>query len=125
MFTAHKPLLGLFMEYRPLPARAAAHVFRWALLLSAYDFELRYREGARNGNADGLSRLPLPSRNGEVSQMVVSIAMMELVKSHISEAELSKNTRNDPMLSTVLQRILEGGLDKETRDLQAVCCKEP
>ena len=69
----------------------------------------------RNGNADGLSRLPLPSRNGEVSQMVVSIAMMELVKSPISEAELRQNTRNDPVLSVVLQRILEGGLDKETR----------
>ena len=116
MCTDHKPLLGLFAENCPLPARAAARVLRWALLLSAYDFELRYREGARNGNADGLSRLPLPSRNGEVSQMVVSIAMMELVKSPISETELRTNTRNDPVLSTVLQRVLEGGLDKETRD---------
>lgn len=53
MFTDHKPLLGLFTENRPLPARAAARVLRWALLLSAYDFELKYREGASNGNADG------------------------------------------------------------------------
>ena len=116
MCTDHKPLLGLFAENRPLPARAAARVLRWALLLSAYDFELRYREGVQNGNADGLSRLPLPSHDGEVSQRVVSIALMELVKSPISEAELRRNTRNDPVLSVVLQRVLEGGLDKETRD---------
>ena len=114
MFTDHKPLLGLFAENRPLPARAAARVLRWALLLAAYDYELKYREGASNGNADLLSRLPLDARTGEVSQKVVSVAMMELVKSPVTETELRQHTRNDPVLSVVLQRILEGGLERET-----------
>ena len=116
MFTDHKPLLGLFAENRPLPSRAAARVLRWALLLSAYDFELKYREGITNGNADALSRLPLDARSEDVSQRVTSIAMMELVKSPISESELRQSTRNDPVLSVVLQRMLEGGLDRESRD---------
>src|SRR5579871_694832 len=33
---------------------------RWALRLSEYDFEIRHRAGVKNGNADGVSRVPLP-----------------------------------------------------------------
>ena len=112
MYTDHKPLLGLFSESSPLPARAAARVMRWALLLSAYNYQLLYREGARNGNADALSRLPLDARNGEVSQKVVSVALMELVKSPVNEVELRRKTLCDPVLGVVLRRILEGGLSK-------------
>lgn len=114
MVTDHKPLLGLFAESCPLPARAAARVLRWALLLSAYDYELKYREGSRNGNADALSRLPLDARTGEFSQKIVSVAMMEMTKSPVTEAELRRGTRSDPVLGVVLQRIMEGGLDRET-----------
>ena len=31
MFTDHKPLLGLFAEYKPIPAMTAARIQRWAL----------------------------------------------------------------------------------------------
>ena len=113
MYTDHKPLLGLFSESCPLPARAAARVLRWALLLSAYDYVLKYREGAKNGNADGLSRLPLDMRTGESSQKVVSVALMELVRAPVTEAQLRRSTRTDAVLGMVLRRILEGGLDKE------------
>src|SRR5579871_4181761 len=33
---------------------------RWALQLSEYDFEICHRPGEKNGNADGVSRVPLP-----------------------------------------------------------------
>ena len=113
MVTDHKPLLGLFAENCPLPDRAAARVLRWALLLSAYDYKLTYREGSKNGNADALSRLPLDAHTGEFSQKLATVAMMELVKSPVTEAEMRRCTRSDPVLSVVLQRILEGGLDRE------------
>jgi hypothetical protein len=32
---------------------------RWALILSEFDFEVKYRKGLVNRNADGLSRSPL------------------------------------------------------------------
>ena len=114
LITDHKPLLGLFAENTALPAKAASRVLRWALLLSAYRYELRYREGSRNGNADALSRLPLDARTGDFSQKLASVAMMEVVKSPVTEAELRRSTQVDPVLSVVLQRILEGGLDRET-----------
>jgi hypothetical protein len=94
-------------------------VLRWALLLSAYDFELKYREGASNGNADGVSRLPLDARSEDISQKLVYITTMELVKSPISEVKLRQCTRNQSVLSVVLRRLLEGGLNLES----GVCFK--
>ena len=59
MMTDHKPLLGLVGEDKGYPDRATARILRWALLLSTYDYKLEYRPGALNGNANGLSRLPM------------------------------------------------------------------
>ena len=108
LYTDHKPLLGLFSEKTELPARAAARVLRWALLLSAYDYVLRHRSRVSNANADGLSRLPIDARNGDLSRAVLSVSMMELVASPVSEKEVRAATRTDPVLGVVLNRVLEG-----------------
>ena len=39
---------------------AAARLQRWALLLSAYTYDIQYKPTESHSNADGLSRLPLP-----------------------------------------------------------------
>ena len=36
---------------------------RWLSVLAAYDFDLTYRPGRTNADADALSRLPVPSHN--------------------------------------------------------------
>ena len=56
----HKPLQYLLGETRGIPPMASARIQRWALMLSAYHYEICYRPGADHANADGLSRLPLP-----------------------------------------------------------------
>ena len=38
-------------------AKSPARLVRWALRLSEFDFEIRYKRGSKNSNADGLSRL--------------------------------------------------------------------
>ena len=56
--TDHKPLLGLFKEDKQIPVMAAARIQRWALTLAAYEYTIQFKQGNKNGNADGLSRLP-------------------------------------------------------------------
>ena len=56
--TDHKPLEGLLNEKKGIPSQAAPRIQRWALTLSSYEYEISYKAGQTNGNADGLSRLP-------------------------------------------------------------------
>lgn len=58
--TDHKPLLGLFKENKATPALASSRIQRWSLTLAAYRYQLLYKSGPANANADGFSRLPLP-----------------------------------------------------------------
>ena len=117
MVTDHKPLLGLFSEHMGLPDRSAARILRWALLLSAYDYKLEFRPGVEHANADGLSRLPLELKEEDISQSGCSVHMMELVSSPVTENEVRMETRREPILSAVLDNILNGWKDS-SRDLK-------
>lgn len=45
---------------------ASACVQRWALMLSAYKYDISYKPGASHANDDSLSRLPVANTIGEV-----------------------------------------------------------
>ena len=55
--TDHKAL-----EYVMKHKDPSSRLMRWALLLQEYDMEIEYRAGAKNGNADAMSRIPEPTR---------------------------------------------------------------
>jgi hypothetical protein len=50
--TDHKPLIYCFNSKDPAP-----RIARWLLRLNNYEFDIEYRSGTSNGNADALSRL--------------------------------------------------------------------
>ena len=58
--TDHKPLLSLFGVKKPVPPQASGQIQQWALTLSMYDYTLIHKKSAEHGNADALSRVPLP-----------------------------------------------------------------
>ena len=117
MITDHKPLLGLFAETKGIPDRAAARITRWALLLAAYNYKLEYRAGKLNGNADALSRLPLEAEPEDVTSPCVSVNMVELVNSPVTEEDVRKETQKDKTLLKVLKFVSEGW-SPECRDEQ-------
>ena len=55
LYTDHRPLEWLMTS----PNLTGMHA-RWAMMLQEFDFEVRYRKGLINMNADGLSRSPQP-----------------------------------------------------------------
>ena len=69
LITDHKPLTAILGPKRGVPPLAAARMQRWALLLSAYDYDIVYRPTTAHGNADGLSRLPLPDSKPVVNEV--------------------------------------------------------
>ena len=60
LMTDHKPLTTILGPKQGIPPLAAARMQRWALLLSAYSYEIKFRSTKMHANADGLSRFPLP-----------------------------------------------------------------
>ncbi len=118
IYTDHKPLLGLFGENKAIPDRSAARIARWALLLTAYDYKLEYRQGSLNGNADALSRLPLPAQEDEVSQVVIGVHMMELINAPVNEADVVRETSLDSVISLVLLYVMEGWKVDVSKDEQ-------
>ena len=50
--TDHQPLTSLFHPEKAIPVTAAARIQRWTLLLSGYDYNIKYRSTKENGNAD-------------------------------------------------------------------------
>ena len=71
IMTDHKPLLGLLGADKAVPALASARIQRWALLLSGYNYELRYRSGESNANADCMSRHPSEESSSTRSEVML------------------------------------------------------
>ena len=118
MVTDHKPLLGLFAENCGFPERAAARILRWALLLSAYNYKLKYRPGTSHSNADGLSRLPIAAKPEDISQSINSICMLELVNSPVLERDVRLETEREPVLALVLDKVLNGWTNNSLENVE-------
>ena len=58
LVTDHCPLCKIFGEKEGIPPLAAARMECWALLLSAYHYNIEYISGKLNYSADCMSRLP-------------------------------------------------------------------
>ena len=113
--TDHKPLIGILAENKQIPAMTAARLQRWALLLAAYDYELWYRAGKYNGNADALSRLPL-KRGSDWSMAgildegdgISDVLMMELDRAPVNSADVKLWSIHDTVIGTVIKLVQEG-----------------
>ncbi len=105
--TDHKPLTGLFGSQKGVPVMAAARIQRWALLLAGYEYTLEYRSGASNGDADALSRLPLPTAPEKVPLPSETVLLMEHL-GPVTSTQIKQWTRQDPVLSQILTFVLTG-----------------
>ncbi|XP_026330562.1 uncharacterized protein K02A2.6-like, partial [Hyposmocoma kahamanoa] len=64
--TDHKPLVSIFGQDKSIPQMTASRMQRWAVILSAYNYEIEYVKTTDNC-ADGLSRLPEVGQTEEAS----------------------------------------------------------
>ena len=89
--TDHKPLLGLLHKHKGIPSMAASRIQRWAIILSAYNYELIFKSGRKHGNADSMSRLPFQSDDCEESSMLENYVLMtELCHSPTTSKDVAR-----------------------------------
>ena len=109
IITDHKPLLGLFKEDKATSPMASARIQRWALTIGGYHYKLQYQPGKLNANADGLSRLPLPSDSSVVPDPPeVVFVFQQLDGTPVTASKIGQETRKDPNLSAVSDFVLKG-----------------
>ena len=105
LVTDHKPLTSIFGPKKGVPSVAAARLQRWALLLTAYDYDIEFRSTSAHGNADALSRLPLPTCAPSETQLC-NIRTLEALP--VTTTKIRAATKRDPTLSKVLHCVLNG-----------------
>ena len=110
LVTDHRPLTALFGPKNGVPALAAGRLQYWALFLSSYDYEIKFRTTKAHPNVDSLSQLPLPAKeNGECLSEVSLFNVAQINTVSVSVTELGKATCSDPVLSKVYQYLQRGG----------------
>lgn len=122
LITDHKPLLTLFGEHKGLPTMAAARIQRWAIILSAYDYHIIYRQSEEHANADGLSRVPLPETTDAGTETMTAY-LYALICEHLEDAplsakQISKATHKDAELSRLHRFIMEGWPKEVSEELK-------
>ena len=111
LVTDHKPLLAILGEKKGIPSLAAARLQRWAVLLSAYQYEIRFKPTQEHANADGLSRLPLPTTTGSkvicsTDPAIFNLSQVESLP--VTATQVQAASRTDPVLSKVLHHTTRG-----------------
>ena len=108
--TDHKPLTTILGSHTGIPPLAAARLQRWALLLSAYQYDIRYRQSECHGNADAFSRLPIVGtpveEEGTTNAEVYNVTQLETLP--VTYQQLKTATNHDPILGQVVQCIRNG-----------------
>ena len=122
LITDHKPLTAIFGPKKGIPSLAAARLQRWALLLSTYDYNIHFKPTQEHGNADALSRLPLPVQDfpqaAEIEAVsVFNIAQIQALPVTFQQVQLA--TRRDPTLSKVMTYVQSGWPNQVTEELKS------
>lgn len=108
LITDHKPLTTILGPKTGVPTLAAARMQRWALILSAYQYDIEYRRSADHANADAMSRLPLDSGSeGEAAEDEV-YHFSYIDELPVGHQEIREATRKDPILARVMDYVLNG-----------------
>lgn len=103
LLSDNKPLTYIFNPLKAIPAMTAARLQRWALMLSSFDYEIRFCKGSENVTADGLSRLPLIC-DKPVEQINYSFSYAESLP--LKAKDIAFATKKDATLIQVKELIL-------------------
>lgn len=105
LVTDHKPLVKILGPKTGVPALAAARLQRWALILAAYQYDIKYKFAQQHGNADALSRLPLSERGPESSQEF-RVSFIDVMP--ITAKDIAREPASDQVLGKVKHFTLTG-----------------
>ncbi|XP_051962904.1 uncharacterized protein K02A2.6-like [Xyrauchen texanus] len=108
LLTDHRPITTILHPNKATPSMAAARLQRWALLLAAHNYTIQHRSATDHGNADALSRLPLPVQHRDRKDAVDAYLIKKMDALPVCSSDISKGTRADPILCRVKEMVSTG-----------------
>ena len=107
LITDNQALVTIFGPKKGIPSLAAARLQRWALILMAHTYDVKFRKSSENANADMLSRLPVEDPEYLATELPINYFSVtdELP---ISADDIGKATKVDSTLCKVLQYVKNG-----------------
>ena len=115
LVTDYQPLLSILGPEWGVTPLAAACMQRWALILSAYTYDISYYSTKDHANADGLSCLPLHGGAEDCAVVQKHTAVRHIEALPLRVGELDRATQHDPMLAKLHRYTEITALHKETR----------
>jgi hypothetical protein len=112
VYTDHKALVDLLKK--PLGVETAK-VTRWVLQTQLYNMEVKYRPGKSNGNADFLSRIPVPARK-YLPSGVTTAPICLILKDLTTEQE--KDTYCKTAREKYVKQLKKTAVKEEVRKIQ-------
>lgn len=121
LITDNRPLLTILNPAKGINATTAARLQRYALFLSGFDYDIKYKDTKSHGNCDSLSRLPLPEDKSEINQKdetdLLFTSVLETLP--VTSSQIATATKRDPLLSQVFEVVSKGSkLQTENKDLE-------
>lgn len=111
LITDNSPLTRIFHQNAKLPPMTAARLQRYAAFLSGFNYEIEFKKGTENVNADCLSRAPINSKpqidtfiNEEVHH-IYEETICRITSQQVTYQDVRKETAKDEQLATIIQRL--------------------
>lgn len=116
ILTDHKPLERILGPKTTIPVLATQRLQRWALLLTSFDYDIKFIPSKANVLADALSRLPL-LKTTQSGDGISTIEDKLLDNLPVTSKEIKHATQTDPVLSKVLG-FVKNGWPSDVEDLR-------
>lgn len=131
LITDNKPVAQIFSPQKGLPTLSAMRMQHYAVFLESFNYEIRYRNSKMHGNADGMSRLPIPNYNSKQYLEVADVLEIQQIETlPISVEELAQHTNRDVEIRHLIQALQVGrsidncnrfGIDQNEFSMQKGC----
>ena len=102
LFTDHRSLLKILGPKEGVTLLAAARLQRWALILIAYIYDLKYIAGAKSREADMLLRLPVPVDVIDPNEEIYGLDYCQHLS--VTAKEVTTETSHDAVLRKLYEQ---------------------
>jgi len=95
----HRPLTNIFVPKTGISSMATALVQRWALILSEYQYNIKYIPSKENANADMLMRMLIDKPDSASPDEISSVCTLTVNELPVTSQHISEATHKDTTLA--------------------------